>query len=204
MFGTSTVLRTRSYRASVLSGVAMLSACLGGCSFYGPLRVTPIKTHGRVVLRPRFSTAYYRGGGGNPLNFYFQQNTSLGGGGIIRQIMLMRVFWTPIPGQTPISRTAINATFRYIVITPNGAGMYEGAGFVWLHNGGHARVMHATILQGDLRLTQATAYFRDPLGRARIRGDIAAERSQNKALTLALQAQRQFFRSTYRHRAITR
>lgn len=180
----------------------MLSACLGGCSFYGPLRVTPIKAHGKVVLRPHFSTAYYRGGGGNPLNFYFQQNTPLAAGGMIRQLMLMRVFWTPIPGQTPISRTAIDATFRYIVITPSGAGMYEGAGFVWLHNGGHASVMHATILQGDLRLTQATAYFHDPLGRARIRGDLSAKRSLNKTLTLSLRAQRLFFQSTFSHRAV--
>lgn len=189
---------------------APLAACLGlcllalaGCSGVDyPVRIKPIKAGANTILRPKFRAAYYRTDRGGNVDFYFaktSRDATLGGK--VRQMFLVRVFWRPIPGQTPISRTAINATFRFVVTTPNGAGMYEGAGFVWLHNGLRARTMHATILAGELRLTQATAYFHDPLGRARISGVIKAKRSAARTLALSLHAQRLFFRTTYAHRA---
>ncbi len=78
--------------------------------------------------------------------------------------------------------------------------MYQGAGFVRLHDGRHARQMHASLVDGDIRLTGASGYFTDALGPSRITGDFEAIRSVEKTLTLTLRTKRQFFAATLANR----
>ncbi|MGC9258918.1 MAG: hypothetical protein ACP5I8_02410 [Phycisphaerae bacterium] len=137
-------------------------------------------------------------------HFILFSTTRTATGGSVQQVMLLRVFWKPIPGVTPILHTAINTTIRYVIFTPNGCGMYQGAGFVRLHNGRHARVMHASLVDGDLRLTGASGYFTDALGPSRITGDFAALRSKEKNLTRTLHVKRKFFAATLADRPETR
>ncbi|MGC8551769.1 MAG: hypothetical protein ACP5O7_02785 [Phycisphaerae bacterium] len=92
--------------------------------------------------------------------------------------------------------TAINATFRYMVITPTGAGMYEGAGLVRLHDDRGSHHMHATLEDGDLRLVAASGYFRDALGPSRIHGSFKAVLAEGDEIRLTLLARRQFFMHT--------
>ncbi len=170
-------------------------AGISGCKSFGPMRIKPVTSTTGATLRPDFTASYYRVSRDKAYHFILASATKVPGGEI-RQVMILRVFWRPIPGVTPILSTAINTTIRYLIFTPNGCGMYEGAGFVRLHNGSHARRMHASLVDGDLRLTGASGYFTDALGPARITGDFTALASKEKTVALTLRIKRQFFAAT--------
>ena len=89
--------------------------------------------------------------------------------------------------------TALNATYRYVIITGDSVGMYEGAGFVrlWGKNGDHR--LYARLMDGDLRLTEATASFTDTLGRSRVRGNFNSVYNDAKAVDMLLAAHQEFF-----------
>lgn len=190
------------YRVALLIPVLLLAGLLTGCQSFGPLRIKPVVQTGKAELRPQFTTSYYRVSRDGTYYFYLETTSPTRAGRVIRQIALVRVFWRPIPGVTPILPTAINATFRYIVITPTGAGIYSGAGFIRIHNSRHARVMHASIADGELHLVSSSGYFNDPLGPARIVGDFHAIRSKAKTISLTLRARRQFFLKTFQMRPV--
>ena len=178
----------------------IIATGLAGCKSFGPMRIKPVKSGSAATLRPAFTSGYFRVSRDQAYHFILFATTKAPNGGTVRQVMILRVLWKPIPGVTPILRTAINTTIRYLVFTPNGCGMYQGAGFVRLHNGSHAREMHASLVDGDLRLTGASGYFSDALGASRIIGDFKAIRSVEKTLTLTLRTKRQFFAATLANR----
>ena len=188
------------HRVTLFMMALVLAGTLTGCKSFGPLRIESVKNNGKAELRPQFTTAYYRVSRDGTYYFYMETTSPAKQGRPIRQIALIRVFWKPVPGVTSILPTAINATFRYIVITPSGAGIYSGAGFIRIHNSRHARVMHASIVAGDLQLISSSGYFHDPLGPAHITGDFQAIRSKAKTITLTLRARRQFFLKTFQMR----
>jgi hypothetical protein len=181
-----------------------LAVCLGGillcagCKSFGPLTLTPVRSE-RMALEPQFNEGFYRVTRDHTYHFYLQTVHHAAGKGqpAVTQIAIINVFWRPVPGITPILSSAINATIRYIVITPGGIGMYQGAGFVRLFNSRGARVMHAAIVDGDLRLTGESGYFKDALGPSRIRGNFNAVRGAAKEIAFALRARRQTYTASY-------
>jgi hypothetical protein len=174
----------------------LLATVIAGCKSFGPMRVKPLGSTSGATLRPGFTRGYYRFSRNMVYHFILFATTKAPNGGSVRQVMILRVFWKPVPGVTPIGHTAINTTIRYLIFTPNGCGMYQGAGFVRLHNGSHARKMHASLVDGDLRLTGASGYFTDALGPSRIIGDFKALRSKEKTITLTQHIKRKFFAAT--------
>lgn len=178
--------------------LGLLPLWMSGCGYFQPLSIIPVRSRGNSALQPSFHQAFYYVTRDGTYRFILESKSPGKTG--ITQMMLMRVFWKPVPGLTPILSTAINATFQYIVITPSGTGRYSGAGFVRLHNGRHAAIMHATMVDGDLRLTASSGYFHDALGPSRIRGDFTADRQPRRAIAMLLQARRAYFISAYRTR----
>ncbi len=173
---------------------------LAGCKSFGPMRIKPVNSSHSATLRPGFTSGYYRVSRDGVYHFILSSSTKASDGGAVTQVMILRVFWKPVPGVTPIVHTAINTTIRYLIFTPNGCGMYQGAGFVRLHNGSHAQRMHASLVDGDLRLTGASGYFTDALGPSRITGDFTTIHSVEKTITRTLQAKRRFFAATLANR----
>jgi hypothetical protein len=187
-------------RNVIALALLIIATGLSGCKSFGPMRIKPVKPGSAATLRPKFTRGYFRFSRDQAYHFILLAKTKAPNGGTVRQVMILRVFWKPIPGVTPILSTAINATIRYLIFTPNGCGMYQGAGFVRLHDGRHARQMHASLVDGDIRLTGASGYFTDALGPSRITGDFEAIRSVEKTLTLTLRTKRQFFAATLANR----
>jgi hypothetical protein len=111
----------------------------------------------------------------------------------VTQIATVRMFWHPKGGVTTLNPTALNATFRYILMTPDSLGMYEGAGFVRPSSKDGAQTFEARVVDADLRLTQASATFNDTLGRCHLHGYFTAAYDDVRATELYLQAQRDFF-----------
>lgn len=175
----------------LLLAFALLSP---GCiSTYGPLQIQPLQNNNAVIV-PKFSQSYYYFDRDQNLYFIMRGKTiDQSTGKTIEQIVTFRVFWRPVGGKTSMNPTSINATYRYLLITPDSVGLYEGAGFVrlWGKNGTHK--LKARIVQGDLRLTQATSNFVDSIGRGRMRGDFSALYNDVTATDMLLAAQQEFF-----------
>jgi hypothetical protein len=111
----------------------------------------------------------------------------------VDQIVVLRVFWEPLGGTTSLNPASLNATYRYIVMTPDAVGMYEGAGFVRMSQNYGAQTMNARVVDGDLRLTESSKGFHDTLGRSRFLGSFSAELADVETLDQAMGSQREFF-----------
>jgi hypothetical protein len=174
-------------------GVLLVALFFGGCAAYRPLQIEPLAKNGAVVA-PRFQEAYYYFDREHTLFFVMRSKTvDKATSKTVEQFATFRVFWYPVGGRTTMDPTALNATYRYVVISGNVVGMYEGAGFVrlWDNDGDHR--MRARLMDGDLRLTEASAGFVDTIGRSRVRGNFSAIYDDAKALDMLLATHQEFF-----------
>ncbi len=181
--------------------VTVLPLLLAGCGYGGrPLHIETLaaaKGKGDVgEIEPNFKQLYYRLDRDNNVYFYLkaipgknQQD--------VQQTVIFRIFWKPIGGRTTLNNAAINATFRYVVMNSAGAGSYEGAGFVRFYSKLGGKKLKARLIDGDLRLTEATSGFTDTLKRSRFRGTFTAIRDDARTVDLMLQTQRDFFARTF-------
>ncbi len=95
------------------------------------------------------------------------------------QAVVIRMFWKPRPGRTPIDATATNATIRYTIFTgpdDQDAGIYSGAGFVYPIDEPGFETFTADVWQATLQLTDRSAGFKDLLGQALLEGRLTATR----------------------------
>jgi len=176
-----------------LLAILLMAASLAGCSTAGTLRVEPVNK-ALPVVTPKFERGVYRVD--RDRNLYFVLKSSSVDKVTkkpVEQIVVMRVFWEPLGGTTSLNPASLNATYRYIVMTPDAVGMYEGAGFVRMHQYYGAQTMKAWVVQGDLRLTESTAGFNDTLGRSGFAGSFSATLSDMETMDQARAAQRDFF-----------
>lgn len=177
--------------------LGIASACvavfgMAGCQVYQPVQLEPARQTNPISPRFTESTYYYD----QDQNLYFvlrSHSTDQPTGKPVEQIATIRVFWRPRGGVTTLNSTALNATFRYVVMTPDAVGMYEGAGFIRLLSSTGAGKMQARITDGEMRLTEASEKFNDTLGRAHIRGYFSATYDDARTLDGLLGAQREFF-----------
>ena len=175
----------------LLLGVMTAGGCgslLGGG---GPMQIAPVKKG--TAIQPKFDTVIYRYDEENTLHFVGRSKSiDKATGQTVEQVMTMRVFWRPIGGKTSLNSGSINATFRYVLMTPTSVGVYEGAGMVRL-SGKNGKPVTARMLDGDLRLTEASTSFHDTLGRCRLHGYLQANYDDARAMEMTLQAQRDLF-----------
>jgi hypothetical protein len=170
----------------------LFALCFAGCVNYQPLRLEPVKR--TTAIAPKFSSSYYYYDRDRNLQFVLRsESTDRATGKPITQIATIRVFWHPKGGVTTLNRAALNATFRYLVMTPDSVGMYEGAGFVRPSSKDGAARFNARVIDGDMRLTQASANFNDTLGRSHFRGYFSAVYNDARAVDLLIAAHRDFF-----------
>ena len=165
---------------------------LAGCVAYQPMQFEPVRK--ATPVAPQFSESYYFYDRDRNLYFVMRSHTTDSATHKpVDQIATIRVFWHPKGGTTTLDASALNATLRYIVLTPDALGMYEGAGFVVLKSKDGANKFEARMVDGDMRLTQASANFNDTLGRARVRGYFSARYDDVRALDMLLEAHHEFF-----------
>ncbi len=149
-------------------------AALAGCAVYKPLRIEPIAAPS-ALIQPDFTISHYTEDRDHNLYFVLSHlTTDQATRQTVGTAVVIRMFWQPVGGRTSLNPTSVNATFRYVVLTPGAAGMYEGAGFVRIYSTPGSDTMLACIVDGDLRLAEATKDFHDDLGRASFTGNFAA------------------------------
>lgn len=181
---------------TILAVILLSATVLGGCGGFKPLRIAPSRPNVPAV-EPRFTQAAYRVDRDQTYHFILWNATTGRGGGNVEQVLIMRVFWRPVGGKTSLNPDSVNATFRYLVMTPTAVAQYEGAGFVRLEDKPGAEKMDARIVSGDLVLSESTAAFNDTLGRARITGSFSARHMPLETAEKALAARREFFLRTF-------
>jgi hypothetical protein len=165
---------------------------LAACSIAQPLQIEPARK--ATPISPRFSESYYSYDRDQTLSFVLRsKGTDASTGKPVEQVATIRVFWRPKGGVTTLNPSALNATFRYVVMTPDALGIYEGAGFVLLNSRTGAAKFQARVMDADMRLTQKSVSFIDNLGRAHMRGYFTASYNDEKTAEVLLQAQQEFF-----------
>ena len=97
--------------------VVSLALTLTGCVSYQPLQLEPVKK--ATPIAPKFSQSYYYFDRDRNLYFVMRSDsTDAATGKPIAQVATIRVFWHPRDGGvTTLNATAINATFRYLLMT---------------------------------------------------------------------------------------
>jgi hypothetical protein len=172
---------------------AALLGTSGGCAAYRILQIEPVGKKGTIIA-PKFDQSYYYYDRDDTLHFVMRSSTTdRATGKPVEQIATVRVFWRPVGGKTSLNPSSLNATYRYVLMTPDTVGMYEGAGFVRLWGKNGRPRLDARLMDGDLRLTQSSVNFVDNLGRARIRGNFSAYYDDARAMEMLMDAQREFF-----------
>ncbi len=101
------------------------------------------------------------------------------------QAVVIRLFWMPRAGLTPIDSNATNASVHYIIFSSDAAGdangrskvgVYAGAGFVYPYDNPGKGGMDVGVWQTTLRLADASDGFADLLGLAQLKGKFRAQR----------------------------
>jgi hypothetical protein len=99
------------------------------------------------------------------------------------QVITIRTIWTPWAGRTPIEPDATNATIHYMIFTgPDKkiAGVYSGAGYVFLHDRAGKPEVEFSLWQSNLILIDSTPGFKDLLGQANMHGTFEVPREDVK------------------------
>jgi hypothetical protein len=98
-----------------------------------------------------------------------------------KQAMLVRMFWRPQPGQTPIDATATNATLHHIQFAENGThtAVYHGSGFVYFRGDPGEGSLELSVWDAILVPKEAGEAFEGP-ARQLIKGSFTA--AQNETL----------------------
>jgi len=168
-----------------------LCVTLGACGYLRAgigSRTEFASTSTSATLRPSLPTRVYTSEDRNTVDLYLtdidldtlsEPDTLAGATG---QIVHIHMFLRPKPGSTPIDRTAVSVTVRYIVLADGRAGVYAGGGFMLPTGEPDGGRFGGSIPEATLRLAGATEGFDDLIehgvltfrGRAR-RDDEVAE-----------------------------
>ncbi|HUO10013.1 MAG TPA: hypothetical protein VM008_17035 [Phycisphaerae bacterium] len=163
------------------------------CAAYRPLQIESVSQKETVIV-PKFTDSYYYFDRDHTLYLVMRSKTQdKATSKMVDQIATFRIFWRPIGGRTTMENTALNATYRYVLMTADSVGMYEGAGFVRLWGADGVHHLKARLMDGDLRLTESSSKFVDTLGRSRVRGNFSALYNDAKAFDMLLAAHQEFF-----------
>ncbi|MEI7766495.1 MAG: hypothetical protein WCJ97_03555 [Phycisphaerae bacterium] len=178
------------YLATILIALTALTLTGCGTSTY-PLRIEPVKAKSDFSVEPQITEGLYRVDSDGDVHVLLRAGGDLGNWR--EQFVLMRIFWRPAGGKTTLDPSALNATFRYVLINDTQVAQYEGAGFVRFSDNPGEEQISARVVDGDLRLTEATQDVKDTLGRSAIRGRFTAKLANAKVMSDALQAQRDYY-----------
>lgn len=189
----------------VLASGLLLSGCGGGTggATFGLLSPRGLTVTGQDALRVdgqlreparltrQFPESVYSYADGNTATFVLVSRVGGRPDARIEQAAVVRMFWRPRAGRTPLERTATNATLQYLVFPPEGeVGVYTGAGFI-MPDGrpGHDR-LGVEVQDAYLQLRDAGPRFLDLLGRAEVDGTFLARRDDPRARALLQELER--------------
>ncbi len=148
-----------------------------------------------VQLTGDFRAAYYADTDPNNITFVLID----GDENQPTQAVVIRLFWRPRAGRTPLQKTATNCTISYLVFAPDPdndrrnpgqVGVYTGAGFLMPASAPGPAQLVADMWDASLRLDTRSDRFADLLGQATLTGSFEARRDPAKVDALLQQLNR--------------
>ncbi len=193
---------TRTLASLLLASSFLL---LASCSVASPNGLTvrgQLETQaGRgapVTLRGDFDTAYYGNADDNTVTFVLIDGPEADP----TQAVIVRLFWRPRAGRTPLEETATNCTITYLVFAddpdddrrnPGQLGLYSGAGFLYLDGKPGPASLAADMWEAALNLETRSDRFVDLLGEANLTGSFKAQRDPGKVNALLADLNRRIY-----------
>ena len=185
--------RTQPVMHALKLGVAfVLAAALAGCSmpFVNVASPNALTVTGQgepgadpVRLAGDFDAAYYSYQDENSVTFVLLDGPEANPD----QAAVLRLFWRPRAGRTPLESTATNVTIQYLVFADRGGnpddaevGVYAGAGFLMPGQKPGPAKLSAEVWDANLQLDTRSDQFRDLLGLATLTGSFTATRDEAK------------------------
>ncbi|MEM1097301.1 MAG: hypothetical protein AAGH92_00800 [Planctomycetota bacterium] len=187
-------------RSSIGALLVLIAVALPGCQVPGlPGSPNALTVRGQletdsghaapVALRGDFDIAYYRHADDNTATFVLLDGPEADP----TQAAIVRLFWRPRAGRTPLEETATNCTITYLVFAddPDGdprdagqLGVYSGAGFLHIDGSPGPSDLSADMWEGALNLETRSDRFVDLLGEATVTGSFRARRDPAKVAAL--------------------
>ncbi len=178
-----------------LCGVLASASCTVGNPTGLTIRGQADPDTGPVKLTGDFDTAYYSDADPNSVTFVLLDGDEVNP----TQAAVVRLFWRPRAGRTPLEETATNCTISYLVFAPDPdadrrnpgeVGVYAGAGFLMPDRKPGPAELTADMWDASLRLDTRSDRFTDLLGSATLTGSFKARRDPAKVGTLLQQLNR--------------
>jgi hypothetical protein len=173
-----------------LAALAAGLLCLASCSLPGSPSGLTVRGQldagggsAPVALQGDFDTAYYAETDDNAVTFVLLE----GPAAAPDQAAVIRLFWRPRAGRTPLEETATNCTVTYLVFADDPdddrrvagqVGVYSGAGFLHLGDKPGESHLSADMWDADLDLETRSDRFVDLLGDATLTGSFRARRDR--------------------------
>lgn len=107
----------------------------------------------------------------------------------IEQIVHAHAFWTPVLGTTRAEASMLNATLRFMILTPPTGVEYDGAGFITFKLDRSGNILDGRIESGELTPRQTVGGAQKPFGPARISGQIQATQNRRQILRFLQEAE---------------
>ncbi|MCK6484354.1 MAG: hypothetical protein HUU22_00160 [Phycisphaerae bacterium] len=102
----------------------------------------------------------------------------------VEQILILKLFWRPIPGTTFADSTQTDALITYGLITAGACIAYEGAGFVYFSRSRDGTRLVGSIESSNLAPDRKLGEPADIFGRCRVTGRFVARRDFSKVAEL--------------------
>lgn len=100
------------------------------------------------------------------------------------QFLHIHLFWKPHPGRTFDDPSCVDATLQYVLVSPAGTTVYEGAGFVYPKKSLWDGSITAQIENAALRPALQSGEAPEPLGELHLTGELAARNDPAQAVNL--------------------
>lgn len=152
--------------ATLLTATLLLPGCGGAGSLSVNSSLSP-----QVSLSGKFTTVVYNLEDINNLHVLMLQGPE----NDPVQAVHVQMHWLPKAGSTPIDPLATNATVSYVIFDGPNAGVYRGAGFMFIRNNVGDSTLNAELVNTALRLHDKTESFKDDLGQATATGGFSAK-----------------------------
>jgi hypothetical protein len=163
------------FRTNGLFVCLVLAFCCTGCHHSsGLFRFDSVPSGQR--LEQHFDQAYYSVDDRGRVCCVFVQPTQAANGapGSIRQLLIVRTFWTPRKGRINANPSMVNTNVDFLAVAGGQTALYRGAGFALARPPKSHDDLDLEIRNADLSLAAQTPEFHPVFTAARVTGDARA------------------------------
>jgi hypothetical protein len=181
-------MRTPSFLLCLLLSLLTVSTLTGCGSFAffegGSLTLASQGEEDRLTLAGRFDRAIYGHDAQDNLTVVLFE----GPPAEPTQAAVIRMFWLPRAGKTPVAESATNAQVHYVVFAgqaePRDVGVYSGGGFVYPKSDPGQSSLRLALWEASVQLADRSDGFEDLLGQSVMAGEVTAYRNQHRVSQL--------------------